>query len=336
MAESKKERKRVAILGILQASPGPRTSAEIARELSARGQEISERTVRLYLESMDEAGQTENLGRQGRRITEEGLAELGSSRALERVGYLSAKIDQMIYRMDFDLATRRGTVVVNMTVVDPAVALANVDMIGKVFSKGYSMGRLVTVLPPGTRHGGMIVPKGRVGIGTVCSITLNGVLLKHGVPMHSRFGGLLELKKGRATRFLEIINYEGTSLDPLEVFIRSKMTDYIGAVTTGTGRIGAGFREIPGEGRDAVVQLARRLDEVGLGGFMTIGYPNESVLDIPVNTGVAGIVVIGGLNPMAIIEEQGLDIQSRALAGLVEYGTLFEYDLLAKRLREYA
>ena len=38
------------------------------------------------------------------------------------------------------------------------------------------------------------------------------------------------------------VNYDGTSIDPLEVFIRSGMTDNIGVVKTGNGRIGASFR----------------------------------------------------------------------------------------------
>ena len=47
------------------------------------------------------------------------------------------------------------------------------------------------------------------------SITLNGVLLKHGIPTTSSFGGLLELREGRAIRFVEMIHYDGTSIDPL-------------------------------------------------------------------------------------------------------------------------
>ena len=84
-----------------------------------------------------------------------------------------------------------------------------------------------------------------IGVGTVCSITLNGVLLKHGVPTVSRFGGLLEMKDKKPVRFVEVIMYEGTSIDPLEIFIRSGMTNYLGAIKTGSGRIGASSGNFP-------------------------------------------------------------------------------------------
>ena len=43
--------------------------------LMARGVEISERTVRLYLQELDAEGLTENLGRRGRRVTNLGRRE---------------------------------------------------------------------------------------------------------------------------------------------------------------------------------------------------------------------------------------------------------------------
>jgi len=193
----------------------------------------------------------------------------------------------------------------------------------------------LALLGPGETVGGLCVPKDKVGLCTVCSITLNGVLLKHGVPTTSRFGGLLELRNGRPTRFTEIIHYDGTSIDPLEVFIRSGMTNYNGAITDGNGLIGASFREIPEDSRDLVLYLADRLSEIGLGGFMEIGLPGQPVLGLPVSPGRIGSVVIGGLNPVAILEEMGYRIFLQALGGLLEYNRLFHFAELRKALRPY-
>jgi repressor of nif and glnA expression len=174
-----------------------------------------------------------------------------------------------------------------------------------------------------------------IGIGTVCSITLNGVLLANGIPTNSRFGGLLELRDKKPTRFVEIIHYEGTTLDPLEVFIRSGMTDYSGAVESGNGKIGASFREVPAESRDRVIELAKKLEKVGLGGFHTIGWPGRPLLEVPVSEGRVGAIVIGGLNPVAILEEKGIRVHSRALAGLAAYERLFPYQELDQRIRQF-
>ncbi|MDY6863162.1 MAG: NrpR regulatory domain-containing protein [Thermodesulfobacteriota bacterium] len=328
----KTEKKRLAILRLLKENDKPLGSPEITERLMAMGHDISERTVRFHLLAMDKAGFTENFGRRGRRITAPGQKELETARIIEKVGFLSAKIDQMTYRMNFDLAAKTGTVVINLSIIEKEKLKIAVPLIKRVFEEGYAMGELLSLLGPGEHIGEIPVPEGMVGIGTVCSITLNGVLLHHGIPTISRFGALLELKEKKPLRFAEIINYDGTSLDPLEIFIRSGMTDYTGATITGNGRIGAGFREVPGESRDQVIELARKLEKIGLGGFMIIGWPGQPVLEIPVSEGQVGAVVIGGLNPVAILEETGIRVHSRALAGLTDYSNLFHYKEFDSRI----
>jgi repressor of nif and glnA expression len=241
----------------------------------------------------------------------------------------------MAYSMTFDTIARTGLVVVNMSLVDPQQLATCMDDICQVFAHGYAMGNLLTLLGPGDSLGGWTVPSDKLGFCTVCSITLNGILMKHGVPTTSRFGGLLELRDGQPTRFVEMIHYDGTSIDPLEVFIRSGMTDYCGAIRDGNGLIGAGFREMPENCRDLAMQVADRVSTIGLGGFMTIGWPDQPVLEWPVTPGRLGVVMIGGLNPIAILEERGYRVNSRALAGLLEYNQLFHFEELPKALKRY-
>lgn len=331
----KKRKKDLLILGILRNATGPLTSVTIARELQSLGHDISERTVRLYLQRMDENGMARQFGKRGHEITEKGENELNSSKIIERVGFLSAKIDRMTYQMSFDINTTSGTVVINVTIVNPRQLEKNIGYIKRVYADGYAMGHLMTFIAPGESLGHIIIPEGMIGIGTVCSITLNGVLLKHGIPTVSRFGGLLEVEDKKPVRFVEIIMYDGTSIDPLEVFIRSGMTNYMGAVDTGSGRIGASFREFPAESRDLVEQLAEKLKRIGLGGLVRIGLPGQPLLDIPVNEGRVGAIVIGGLNPVSILEETGVRAYSRALAGIIDFGRLFRYEEMESRIKEY-
>lgn len=197
------------------------------------------------------------------------------------------------------------------------------------------MGNRLALLGPGETVGNLTVPQDRLGFCTVCSITINGVLLKHGIPTTSRFGGLLELRNGRPTRFVEMIHYDGTSIDPLEVFIRSGMTNYTGAIADGNGLIGASFREMPEDSRDLVVHLGDRLSTIGLGAFMEVGFSGQSVLGLPVDHGRIGSVIVGGLNPIAILEEMGNRVYSRALSGLLEYNQLISYEELPEALKAY-
>ncbi len=325
----KTEEKRLAILRTLREANGALGSSKITERLLAMGHDMSERTVRFHLLELDRVGLTQNLGRSGRAITIRGLDELESALSYEKVGFLSAKIDQMTYKMDFDLATKAGRVVLNVSLIERAQLRQSISSMQRVFASGYAMGTLMTLLAPGEQVGQVVVPDGSVGIGTVCSITVNGVLLAHGIPTNSRFGGLLELSDGKAVRFAEFINYDGTTIDPLEVFIRSGMTDYLGATSNGNGLIGASFREVPADSREHVSELGRRMQQAGLGGLFLLGWPGRPLLDIPVSEGRLGFVVVGGLNPVAILVEQGVRVhRPGALAGLIEYGRLFHYEQL--------
>ena len=329
------EKKRLAILKILNESDKPMTSPKITEVLIAQGLDVSERTVRLYLMGLDNEGLTKNYGKRGRIIIDKGQKELSAARVYEKVGFLAAKIGQMTYKMDFNLSKKSGTLIMNVSLIERDQIYRSIPLIKEVFAAGFAMGELVAVFKPGERLGELFVPEGFVGIGTICSVTLNGVLLSSGIPVNSNFGGLLEIYNKKPVRFVELIMYKGTTLDPLEVFIQSGMTDCIGAINAESGRIGASFREMPKESRDQVIDLSRQLEQVGLGGFLMIGWTDQHLLEIPVSEGSIGAVVIGGLNPMAILVEHGIRIQRLdALAGLIEYHKLFSYKELEKRVRE--
>jgi repressor of nif and glnA expression len=109
----------------------------------------------------------------------------------------------------------------------------------------------------------------------------------------------------------------------------------VGAVRDGNGKIGVGFREFPAQSRSTVLDLAKRLDQAGLGGFLAVGLPGRPLLDIPVAEGRIGAIVIGGLNPIAVLEELGHRVESKALAGLVDFQRLFRHEELDEALKPY-
>jgi len=328
------EKKELAILRLLEKAGGAVASSRLLDNLLAMGYEVSERTVRYYFQDLDRRGLTENHGKKGRSITELGREELDSARVFDKVGFLSARIDQLAYRMSFDPARKSGTVIANISIVEADQLYRLVGQIQRVFESGYGMGGLMALFGPGEKVGGVLIPGGMLGMATVCSITLNGILLGHGVPAHSDFGGLMEIRDHKPARFVEIIKYEGTSLDPLEIFIKSGMTNVLGAIESGNGRIGVGFRELPSDSREKVLKLDKQLKKIGLGGFMMVGWPGQPLLEVPVGEGRIGAIVIGGLNPAATLEEAGVNVGSRALAGMIEYERFFRYTEMDSRVRE--
>ncbi len=317
------EKKRLAILRILKESEHPLPSQRIVELMGEVGQSISERTVRFHLKDMDKDGLTEYVERRGRRITQRGISEIEKARIVDKIGFINNKIDYFSYNMDFDLEKKRGSVVINISFIPVKDMARSIEILINAFEKGFSMGNLVGLYYPGEVAGNDIVPDGFIGLGTVCSFTLNGILVGLGIPVRSVFGGLLEIEDYKPSRFIEIINYNGTSIDPLEIFIKSGMTNASGAASTGNGRIGANFLEIPGGAREEVLSVVEKMNNTGLGTFLTLGWPGHSVLQIPINWGRVGGIVTGGLNPVAVLEESGIRVVSKAVSGLVNFGSLF-------------
>jgi repressor of nif and glnA expression len=53
-----------------------------------------------------------------------------------------------------------------------------------------------------------------------------------------------------------------------------------------------------------VEPLDVKMKQIDPGGLVRMGMPGESFLDIPLSEGSAGAIVIGGLNPVSILEEK--------------------------------
>ncbi len=319
------QRKIVSILKILTDAGKPLGGTRIAAKLQDVGIDLSQRMVRNYLQRMDQNGLTQNLGKKGRRITPKGEEELKSAFVIEKVGFVASKIDNLTYQMDFSLRKKKGKIILNISSIDIRDIDEAIHQVQLAFRAGLGMGRFVVLGFPGSKVGNGIIGGGKVAISTVCSVTINGILLNEGIHTTSRFGGLLELVKGRPFRFTEIINYDGSSIDPLEIFIKGSMTSVREAVLTGNGKIGASFREVPSMGMPRIEMIRKRLDIVGLGGIMMIGKPGRPLLDIPVSEGRVGMIVAGGLNPIAAVEESGIATENVAMGSLFEFEQLVPF-----------
>lgn len=330
----KSEGKRLMIMKILSEEDQPLSSQVIKERMNERGTNMSERTVRFHMLALDKAGLTEYREKKGRYLTPRGLKELSRTQVYDRVGFLSARIDELSYQMDFDWKKRQGTVVVNVSLIPIENSSVVFHLISPIFETGLTMGRLVGIFPPGEKIGDLTIPAGSFGLGTVSSITLNGILLSSGIPVTSLFGGLLEITGMRPDRFAAIINYDGTSIDPLEIYISSGMTRCKDAAEAGYGLIGASFREIPSASLNQVQEINQQLEEMGLGGTLKMGYAGHSLLEIPVADGRIGMISAGGLNSVSALVESGISVKSKALCGLIEFEKLIPYSDLYEVLQK--
>jgi repressor of nif and glnA expression len=320
------ERKVISILRILSESTEPVGARVIARRLKECGVELSERAVRYHLKLMDERGLTHSVDRDGRLITQQGIEELKSALVQDKVGFVLSRIELLAFRTDFDWKTRTGSIPVNISFFPRKEFKRAVQAMSPAFKAGLCVSDLVAFAEEGKRLGDLTVPQGMIGLATVCSIVVNGALLKAGVPMDSRFGGILEMRNHRPLRFVELIEYAGSSLDPSEIFIRGKMTSVGQAATQGNGKILANFREIPAICRPVTEAVVAGLGGAGPGGLLFMGKASDPVYEIPVELNKIGMVLIGGLNPVAAAEEAGIETENRAMSTVMEYQSLIKFE----------
>ncbi|MDP6632586.1 MAG: NrpR regulatory domain-containing protein [Dehalococcoidales bacterium] len=316
------ERKIMAILKVLSESSEPLGSITIARELERHGVFLSERGVRYNLRITDERGYTQSLGRDGRMITPQGLEELTTAMAPEHLGFILEKLELLAFQTTFEPEKRTGLLPINTSLIDGSQFKNALAAMKDAFRTGICVSELVAVASESEKLGSVVVPTGKIGLATVCSAAINGVLLKAGIPIESKFGGVLELKDSRPRRFVAIINYSGTSLDPSEQYIRARMTSVSEIIAAGSGKLLANFRELPALSRAVVEEKISLLQETGIGGVLALGNTSEPICQIPVGLNRVGMVLLGGLNPVALAVEAGVAVENIAESGLIDFEQL--------------
>jgi len=321
------ERKVLSILKILGSSHQAQGARVIARQLKDLGIELTERAVRYHLKLTDEKGLTRLVGRRdGREITELGQTELKKALVKDKVGFAFARIESLAFSTNFNFETHTGLIPVNISMFTKDNFHKSLKIMKKIFHGGLCVSDMVAVANEGEVVGDIIVPEGMIGLATVCSIVINGALLKAGIPVDSRFGGILQIQNHRPLRFTELINYSGSSLDPSEIFIRANMTSVTQAAVKGNGDILANFREIPAVCRSTAEEVFAKLKDARINGLMLLGNISEPVCEVAIDLNRIGIVLIGGLNPVAAAYEAGIESDNYAMSALMEYEKLVRID----------
>ena len=281
--------------------------------------------MRYNLSIADERGYTQSMGRDGRMLTQQGFQELTAALAPERIGFVLEKLELLAFQTTFDPEKRTGRLPINTTLIDRNNFKKAIEAMAGAYKAGICVSELVATAEAGEKLGSVVVPEGKIGLATVCSATINGVILKAGVPIESKFGGVLEVRKDQPSRFVAIINYSGTSLDPSEQYIRARMTSVGKVIKTGSGRLLANFRELPAPSRAVVDEKICRLKEAGIGGVYLLGNTSEPLCQIPVGLNRVGMVLLGGLNPVTLAVEAGVEVDNIAESGLVDFEQLVSF-----------
>lgn len=320
--DSMVQRKLIEILRILNENHEPIGARLIADRMNERGYPIGERGVRYHLRILDERGLTKRQGYDGRIITDRGTAELNNALVGDRVGFIITRIEKLIYDTTFDPDTGKGNVIINISIIDKNDFDDTIKILKNVFHNGYPISPFIKIIDEGTVISEIRIPEGKVGIATMCSITIDGILMKNGIPVNTRYGGILEIKDKKPLGFEDIIVYTGTTIDPMRIFMAKKMTRVLNAVDTGSGKLLANMREIPESALPEAEAVLRKIVGAEIGGIAEIGKPGRSVLSAPVDMGKVGIVVYAGVNAMAAVQETGIKVDMYPISNIMDFGEL--------------
>ena len=242
--------------------------------------------------------------------------------------FIISRIENMMYEVTFDPVKRKGNIIVNISIVNKSDLKKVLALIKQAVHSGLSVSPYIKMLEPGEKIGNVKIENGKIGIATACSITIDGVLLKAGIPVKPKFGGVVEIHDGSPLRFTDILTYDSTTIDPLDVLMSQELTSVTGMINTGSGKILANLREAPMAARDKIEQVLDSLVEAGFSCILEVGEPNNDVLGIQVGRDKLGIVVIGGTNPMALVQEHNIEINTQEMSVLLDIEEMVHIDEL--------
>lgn len=243
--------------------------------------------------------------------------------------FVNHTIEEYAMQVNYDPVTGTGKVVYNLSLVRTPDLAPVLETIRTACRSGVCASDQVLVVPDGEAIDGFAIPAGQTGICTICSVTLDGILLRRGVPLHPIGGGVVEIVNRVPRRFTHLIHYDETTIDPLQVLIAEEISSVSEVVRSGFGTILANIRECHMEAEPLVAELLDDLGESRFVGVLEVGLPNSPLLGVQISPQYMGVVAVGGTNPIAAVREAGYPVVTRAMRGVMDASKMTGIEQLA-------
>ena len=308
------ERKVMEILRILKEHHEPMGAKRLSELLAEHGYVLTDRAVQYYLRYLDEEGFTRKVGNIGRVLTPRGIAEIERGLVDERLGFIISRLERLAFRSTFDPTTATGDVAYNLSIIPESMAEGVRQSFEQVLERGYGFFSAFSQIDQDPR-----IPDGHTGFITVCSITMDGVLERLGIPVRVAYGGRLEIVKGHASRFVDLIRYRGTTINPLQLFISAGHTSVRQVIQTESGVGLANIRTIPKPAETVVREMIPVMKDCG---FMFPVAMGMDLLNLPPDPYRLSIVSYSGMNCIAHGVEQGYSIKTEIGAGTISFSRI--------------
>ena len=223
-----------------------------------------------------------------------------------------SRIENLMHQVTLDPVQMKGKIITNTSLVEKARLQETLAVFCDTIQSGLAVSPLMMISEE----------KGMVRIKTACSLTISGVLLKQGIPVRPKGGGLIEVVEREPTRFTDMLMYWATTIDPIDVLTAQGLTDIMGMMRTGNGRILGNLQEAPMMARERIEEALEQLSAAEFTGVLELGEPNMNVLGVSVERDHVGIALVGGTNLVAAAQECGIDVAHESISDLTDVGEM--------------
>ncbi|MXV60674.1 DUF128 domain-containing protein [Natronorubrum sp. JWXQ-INN-674] len=260
---------------------GPIGSIQLVELMQRHGYDIKDRTIRLALSELDDLGLTEKVPGRGRRLTESGRRELGQGDVNGRLEQIRARIATLTSRVTYDPNEDAGVLIASGVYLAEEDVDDALSLVSRLDSLPFGP------LPVDFAESAETEP-GDYRLLAPSSITLDGVLLAHGINAKLTTAGVLQYEPtpseetsapadfgGEIVRYVDIINGKGSSIDVITLLIEAGRSDVSSILEEGeSGLLIGDDREFPihrlEEARDLAIAT-----RASLGGVITVQRPRE-------------------------------------------------------------
>ncbi len=227
-----------------------------------------------------------------------------------------SRIENLMQMVSFDPQKMKGKIITNTSMVDLDMLGPTLRIFRDVMESGLAVSPYLKVETLGSR----------AKIMSACSITVSAVLLKAGIPVRPRGGGVIEVIDREPVRFTDMLMYWATTIDPIDVLISQELTSVVEMMETGTGRILGNLQEAPMLAVERIEERLEVLAEAGFSGVLDLGDPNMNVLGVSVERDHVGLSLVGGTNIVAAAMSRGIKIETESISSLTEIGEMTHID----------
>jgi len=226
----------------------------------------------------------------------------------EPLVFTLSRIENLMHQVSFDPVEMNGKIITNTSLVEKERLNETLAVFYDIIQSGLSVSPLIMLEEE----------KGLIKIKTACSLTISGVLLKSGIPVRPKGGGLIEVVERGPTRFTDMLMYWATTIDPIDVLTSQELTDITGMMRTGNGRILGNLQEAPMLARERIEEVLDQLTAAEFTGVLELGEPNMNVLGVSVERDHVGIALVGGTNLVAAAQECGIKMRHESISDLTD------------------